>query len=223
MVQPQNKNNVANILIYSNNPNLIAQCSHVLLSEHNVSRLLNAQQDYQADAIIFDAKKLDEDANLLKTIAGKNIRFLVVGMDWPEQKQIDVLVHGAAGYCESSEISYLLNRAIECILHGDIWIRRALVPKVIGVLTGHLHGLKTPSPLAPEKREELIKMADSLSEREVEVANLIRKGENNKGIAQVMNISERTVKAHLSSIFRKFEVDDRLRLAIRLKEIDQYR
>jgi DNA-binding NarL/FixJ family response regulator len=66
-------------------------------------------------------------------------------------------------------------------------------------------------------------MADSLSEREVEVANLIRKGENNKGIAQVMNISERTVKAHLSSIFRKFEVDDRLRLAIRLKEIDQYR
>jgi DNA-binding NarL/FixJ family response regulator len=97
------------------------------------------------------------------------------------------------------------------------------VPKVIGVLTGHLHGLKTPSPLAPEKREELIKMADSLSEREVEVANLIRKGENNKGIAQVMNISERTVKAHLSSIFRKFEVDDRLRLAIRLKEIDQYR
>jgi DNA-binding NarL/FixJ family response regulator len=38
-----------------------------------------------------------------------------------------------------------------------------------------------------------------------------------------MNISERTVKAHLSSIFRKFEVDDRLRLAIRLKEIDQYR
>lgn len=66
---------MANILIYSNNPNLIAQCSHVLLSEHNVSRLLNAQQDYQADAIIFDAKKLDEDANLLKTIAGKNIRF----------------------------------------------------------------------------------------------------------------------------------------------------
>ena len=214
---------MANILIYSNNPNLIAQCSHVLLSEHNVSRLLNVQQNYQADAIIFDAKKLDEDANLLKIIANKNIRFLVVGMGWPEQKQIEVLVHGAAGYCESTEISMLLSRAIDCILHGDIWIRRALVPKVIGVLTGHLHGIKTQTPLTPEMREELMKMADSLSERELEVANLIRKGENNKGIAQTMNISERTVKAHLSSIFRKFEVDDRLRLAIRLKEIDQYR
>jgi DNA-binding NarL/FixJ family response regulator len=66
-------------------------------------------------------------------------------------------------------------------------------------------------------------MADSLSTRELEVANMIRQGENNRSIAEAMNISERTVKAHLSSIFRKFNVDDRLRLAIRLKEVDQYR
>jgi len=201
---------------------LTAQWTHVLLGEHNVSRLLTLQTNYQADAVIFDAKKLDDDHNLLKAFDNKNTRFLVIVSDWPEQKQIDVLVHGAAGYCEISEVSHLLKRAIDCILNGDIWIRRALVPKVIGVLTGHANGLKT-NHLAPEMREKLIQMADSLSDREMEVANLIRQGENNKGIAQVMNISERTVKAHLSSIFRKFDVEDRLRLAIRLKEIDQYR
>jgi DNA-binding NarL/FixJ family response regulator len=38
-----------------------------------------------------------------------------------------------------------------------------------------------------------------------------------------LDISERTVKAHLSSIFRKLEVVDRLQLAIFLKEIEQYR
>lgn len=213
---------MANILIYSNNPNLTAQWTHALLGEHNVGRLLNVQNEHHADVVIFDAKKLDEDPGLNKIFSDKNTRFLVIGSDWPEQKQIDVLAHGAAGYCETEEVSLLLKRAIACILNGDVWIRRALVPKVIGVLTGHLHGLKTDH-LSPEKREKLLKMVDSLSDREMEVANLIRKGENNKGIAQIMNISERTVKAHLSSIFRKFDVEDRLRLAICLKEIDQYR
>lgn len=213
---------MANILIYSNNPQLTAEWTHVLISDHHVGRLLNVHNDYQADAVIFDAHKLDENASLLKVFANKNSRFLVIGSNWPEQKQINVLVHGAAGYCETSEAAKSLTRAVDCILRNDIWIRRALVPKVIGVLTGHLHGIQSDH-LAPEMREKLILMADSLSDRETQVANLIRKGENNKGIAQMMNISERTVKAHLSSIFRKFEVDDRLRLAIRLKEIDQYR
>ena len=158
----------------------------------------------------------------MSTFATKNVRFLVLGAEWPEQKQIDVLVHGAAGYCEQSEASTLLKRAVDCILKGDIWIRRALVPKVIGVLTGNLNSTQTDY-LCPDELDKLRKMADSLSARESEVADMIRHGENNKTIAQNMNISERTVKAHLSSIFRKFEVDDRLHLAIRLKEIDRYR
>lgn len=214
---------MANILIYSNNPRLTAEWTHTLISEHSVSRLLNMQHEYHADAVIFDARKLDEDASLMAVFANKNTRFLVMGSNWPEQKQIDVLVHGAAGYCEEAEATLLLKRAVECILKGDIWIRRALVPKVIGVLTGSLNNGHNNHHLSATDIDKFNKMADSLSARELEVANMIRQGENNKTIAQAMNISERTVKAHLSSIFRKFEVDDRLRLAIRLKEIDQYR
>ncbi len=211
---------MANILIFSNNPRLTAEWVHALIAEHHVGRLLDVHNHYQADAVILDAKKLDEDAGLLKIFANKSTRFLVMGSNWPEQKQIDVLVHGAAGYCEEADAPQALKRAVDAILKGDIWIRRALVPKVIGVLTGHLHGARNQS-LTPEMRDKLVKMAASLSERELEVANLIRLGENNRNIAAIMNISERTVKAHLSSIFRKFDVDDRLRLAVRLKEMDQ--
>lgn len=213
---------MANILIYSNNPQRTAEWTHALIAEHSVSRLLNARTDYQADAVIFDACKLDEDASLLAVFANPAIRFLVMGSNWSDQKQIDVMVHGAAGYCEESEASQLLRQAVDCILKGDVWIRRALVPKVIGVLTGRLKSLHGPH-LTLEKCDELQRMADSLSVREMEVANMIRQGENNRSIAVAMNISERTVKAHLSSIFRKFEVDDRLHLAIRLKEVDQSR
>lgn len=214
---------MANILIYSNNPQHSADWSHVLIADHNVSRLLNARAEYQADAVIFDGCKLDEDSGLSAMFANRNTRILVIGSSWSEERQIDIIVHGAAGYCEAQEVPQSLSRAVDCILKGDVWIRRALVPKVIGVLSGHLQHNHHNNHLSPDEREKLIKMADSLSSREVEVANMIRQGENNRSIAEAMNISERTVKAHLSSIFRKFDVDDRLRLAIRLKEVDQYR
>ncbi len=210
---------MANILIYSTNPKLTAQWTHALIAEYNVSMLQSIHSEYTADAIILDAKKLDDDAGLLAVLAKKNTRFLVIGMNWPEHKQIDALINGAAGYCEQSEVSELLIRAVACILSGDIWIRRALVPKVIGVLTSVRRTRMEPNTA---ETEEKLRVLASLSVREVEVANMIRQGESNKRIALAMNISERTVKAHLSSIFRKLSVDDRLRLAILLKEIDQY-
>lgn len=213
---------MANILIYSNNPQLTAEWTHILIEDHHISRLLNVHNVHDdADAVIFDAKKFDEDPSMLSIFANKKVRFLVLGCNWPEQKQINVMVHGAAGYCEQADAPQLLKRAVNCILTGDIWIRRALVPKMIDVLTGSLNS-NHASRLSQDELNKLLAMANSLSAREAEVAEMIRRGENNKNIAQHMNISERTVKAHLSSIFRKFEVDDRLHLAIRLKEIDRY-
>ncbi|ATG89164.1 response regulator transcription factor [Methylomonas koyamae] len=211
---------MANILIYSNNPQLTAQWTHALIAEYSVSMLHSIRGDFQADAVIFDAKKLDEDAGLLAVFANKRTRFLVIGADWPEEKQINILINGAAGYCEQAEAPALLVRAVACILTGDIWIRRALVPKVIGALTGarRMHAVSA----APVDCDRKLQMLATLSARELEVADMIRQGESNKRIALALNISERTVKAHLSSIFRKLEVDDRLRLAIFLKEIDQY-
>ena len=130
-------------------------------------------------------------------------------------------MRGAAGYSDEMESGELLKRAVESILKGDIWIRRSLVPKVIEALTNlrPFHGAATRST----NIDELIKLFETLSAREVEVAEMIQIGENNKRIASVLNITERTVKAHLSSIFKKLNVDDRLHLAIFLKEIEQYR
>jgi two-component system nitrate/nitrite response regulator NarL len=53
-----------------------------------------------------------------------------------------------------------------------------------------------------------------LTPRELEVARMVNKGGNNKSIARTLDISERTVKAHLSSIFRKLNIENRLHLAI---------
>ncbi len=58
-----------------------------------------------------------------------------------------------------------------------------------------------------------------LTEREVEVMELVYSGEDNLTIAAALNISNRTVKAHLSAIYRKLEVQDRFQLLVFLKNI----
>lgn len=53
-----------------------------------------------------------------------------------------------------------------------------------------------------------------LTRRELEIAGLIGDGECNKGIASRLNISERTVKAHLHAIFQKLQLSTRLNLCV---------
>jgi len=48
---------------------------------------------------------------------------------------------------------------------------------------------------------------------------MVHKGNNNKNIARMLDISERTVKAHLSAIFRKLNIDNRLQLALFFNKI----
>ena len=64
-----------------------------------------------------------------------------------------------------------------------------------------------------EKQAAVARLAE-LTRREREIAELIGNGESNKQIARTLMITERTVKAHLTEIFRKVGLADRLRLAL---------
>jgi DNA-binding NarL/FixJ family response regulator len=57
---------------------------------------------------------------------------------------------------------------------------------------------------------------NKLSSREQEIASLVKEGLSNKEIAKHSNITERTVKAHLSSIYEKLHIKDRVALVIKL-------
>jgi DNA-binding NarL/FixJ family response regulator len=54
-----------------------------------------------------------------------------------------------------------------------------------------------------------VRFPAGLSEREIEVLRLVAQGKSNRGIAQALSISERTVAHHLSRIFAKLRVDNR--------------
>jgi len=97
-----------------------------------------------------------------------------------------------------------LLRVINSVLAGELWIRRSLVPKLLDSVAAETANAGTGAT----GRFAI------LTPREVEITRLIAKGETNKHIARYLAITERTVKNHLTTIFRKIGVVDRLKLAV---------
>jgi len=207
---------VTRISIYSDNKILISSWSSALSTNFQVNTIDDINDDSCPNAIIIDVKKINNDQQLFSIFSKKSTRFLVVGENWSEKNQIKALVHGAVGYCGESEPANIILQAVNCILKGDIWIQRHLVPQVIGTLVQ----MNTVSndKVAEPKSDLSLERFNTLSNREKDVANMIHSGKSNKLIATSLNISERTVKAHLTSIYKKLNVNDRLHLAVFIKE-----
>jgi DNA-binding NarL/FixJ family response regulator len=125
-----------------------------------------------------------------------------------EDEELYALKRGVRGYCAKTMEPALLVKAVELVQNGEIRVRRDLIPRLIAEL-GSLKA-SAGKPLIDKHDHHL----DTLSPREQEIARLVAAGANNKHIAAQLSITERTVKAHLSAIFRKLDVPDRLKLAL---------
>lgn len=203
---------MAEILVHCSSQQIFDLFNRVLPPAHKV-QCSEQFAERGTDVIGVEAKLLDDDITLLERYASSSAQVLVIGDQWPEEKQIDALLQGASGYFDLHDAEALLEKAVGAILKGDIWIQRQLVPKVIRALSARQSSRK--SAVEFQAAQELLQ---TLSLRERDVANMIAAGQSNKRIARNLEISERTVKAHLSSIFRKLNVSDRLHLAIFLNE-----
>ncbi|MDE6567019.1 MAG: response regulator transcription factor [Lachnospiraceae bacterium] len=106
---------------------------------------------------------------------------------------------GVDGYILKDSDSRELIRAIRCVYEGERFIEPSLIPLLNSKL------------IARDLDERKV---DSLSDREVEVLKLVAGGLLNKEIADRLSISERTVKNHMSNIFRKIDCTDRTQAAV---------
>lgn len=131
----------------------------------------------------------------------------------PDEKEaISALKAGAKGYHDNALDPSLLKRAVEVVQKGEIWIARNVIPHLLSELASLTEPRRTAPP-TPMHRS-----LDHLTSREREIAHLIGTGASNKEIASQLNISVKTVKAHLTAIFRKLGLSDRLRLALSVAE-----
>ena len=116
---------------------------------------------------------------------------------------------GARGYCPSSIASGDIRKAILVIARGEIWASRELVREMVSELVSIADRLAREGSEVPAHSR-----LESLTKRQRVVAKLISSGASNKEIGNRLNISERTVKAHLTEAFRAVGVTDRLGLAL---------
>ncbi len=126
-----------------------------------------------------------------------------------EQVELDLFKVGIRGCCPHDIDPQVLKRVVVAVQLGELWIRRSLMSRLLAELSVKF-GCAEPS-----KRAVAGRLA-SLTAREQEIAALVGSGGSNKQIARHLDISERTVKAHLTEIFRKLGVADRLKLGVLL-------
>lgn len=136
-------------------------------------------------------------------------RPLVVMSPTPTQAEaLQVLNVGAAGYCHLKAAAEQLSEISEVVGNRGIW----MPPEVMRRL------LKFSLGLVPAQAEQP-RGLDLLTARELMAARLVATGATNREIAQELKITERTVKAHLSAIFEKLEVRDRVQLALTMNNV----
>lgn len=111
-------------------------------------------------------------------------------------KAVDI---GVNGYLLKDSESAELKKAINAVVNGENYIQPSLIP----VLNAKMI----------DRDKDTVKI-ESLTKRELEVLKNLSYGMYNKEIAEKLDISERTVKNHISNIFKKIEVTDRTQAAV---------
>lgn len=142
---------------------------------------------------------------------------LILGGDeFSPERELAALGIGMSACCDERLAEEGLSRVINVVLGGGVWISGAALPQLMERLAqAGLEGRAVhagPARTAGASPQPL----SLLTERQREVAVLLAQGESNKIIGRKLNIANRTVKAHLSAIFEKLKVSDRVQLAVLL-------
>lgn len=145
------------------------------------------------------------------------VKFLVLSDVPGEREGFALLRSGIRGYANAYISPAYLAQAVKVIVLGDVWLGSHLLRGLVEELA-HAHPRSTsPSEgtiAAAQPVQTLAPLLNRLTNRERQIVEFLAGGESNKGIAAKLGITERTVKAHLTSVFQKTGFKHRLQLAL---------
>lgn len=162
----------------------------------------------QPDIILLDID-LGDDSGIdlipdLQAVSDQARIIMLTGVRDPDVHQRAVSL-GAMGVVRKEKAIEVLIGAIERVHAGEAWLDPALMAKVLSDMSGTRRRKKTDPEAA---------RISTLTKREREVLTLISEGLKNKEIAERLFISEWTVRHHVTSIFSKLGVSDRVELIL---------
>lgn len=132
-------------------------------------------------------------------------RYTVIAADSaPENDRgLHVMAGGCRGYCHAYLDAASWRNALQVAQAGGVWLGASLMQQLLD---------QTRLRIAPQPSA----WRQGLSEREVEVAEGVAAGLANRDLAERLGIGERTVKSHLTAIYDKLAINDRLQLALKV-------
>ncbi len=168
---------------------------------------VDAAQLAQADCVWLLLRDASDFVQLeTLALSGKKIITMTL-MESAEQARI-ALEAGASGYVHYLAAPIVLEQVAQVVAAGGMWLGADLMRQLILATTRSI-------PLAPAKAVNGVQVdLSQLTSRELAVAKLVAAGKTNKEVARELDITERTVKAHLGSAFEKLHVRDRLHLVL---------
>ncbi len=194
------------ILIADDHPVVREGLSAMLSKEHDIQVVGEAENGVEAiekaralqpDVVLMDLRMPELDGvEAMRQIRAKNpeMKFIVLTTYDNDEYIFKGIEAGARAYLLKDAPREELFTAIRAVYKGESLIEPAVAGKVLDRFAELSREAQAP---------------DALSERELEVLNLMAKGAANKLIAATLNIGESTVKTHIQSIFQKLGVGDR--------------
>ncbi|HVE48228.1 MAG TPA: response regulator transcription factor [Casimicrobiaceae bacterium] len=177
------------------------------MSADDLDRLMHSGVDGPT-AIVLDIDTDGAQAAVLLRQTKQNwpaAHVVVVTSSCDSERAHEFVLLGASGVFTKDKPGSELAIAIRRVVAGEVWIGRDSMSQLVVTLASH----STARPVdSTGRRIEL------LTARELEVVKSVGSGCNNKAIAARLGISDNTVRHHLTSIFAKLQVPDRLALAL---------
>ena len=174
----------------------------VVAEAENGIECLDKLPDVKPDVLLLDINMPKMNGlEVLQNLKDSNskVKVLVLTVHNETEYLMKAVDIGINGYVLKDSESSELKKAIFAIAEGENYIQPSLIPALNSKMI--------------EKNEDELKI-DSLTKREIQVLKELAVGKFNRDIAKEMEISERTVKNHISSIFKKLDVTDRTQAAV---------
>ena len=156
-----------------------------------------------------------------------SVRSLVMSDALDSSRVTQLILHGAHGVVPSRTTRELLAKSIHTVLAGGFWVSRATVTDFVALIRESASGMRVkmadakiePGDIAAGSATAQIKSDAEiarlgLTRREMQVIGALIDGQTNKDIAATFSISEYTVKHHLTNIYDKLGVYNRVELVL---------
>ncbi len=139
--------------------------------------------------------------NIIQT--SSNTRVVLFGHAMNDELLYQVICAGARGYLNEKMRGDHLTKALETVSQGGYWVERHILSQFI-----------SDKSIKDRIEDNAIQLSSRLTKRETEVLAKVLEGLSTDEIAEKMYLSHQGVKAHLTNLFRKFEVKNRVQLVL---------